>query len=163
MQAVIHTPTKAAVFLFNDAQAVAITEAGLIGSVQCPDITQGEYHIEGVPANPDWVPGAWAVDNGAWVVTDQAKIDALHQTLPQAVPELVTMRQARRALLGAGLLSSVDAAIAALPEPQKSEAVIEWEYASEVWRNKVFVTTLAEGLGLTSAQLDDLFIAASKL
>jgi hypothetical protein len=163
MQVVIHTATKHAVLLFNASQAVAITDAGLIGSVQCPDITQAEYHIEDVPDNPDWVPGAWAVDNGAWVVTDQAKIDALHQTLPQAVPELVTMRQARHALLGAGLLSSVDAAIAALPEPQKSEAVIEWEYASIVQRDNPLVEIVRQQQGMTAAQIDDLFTLAATL
>jgi len=163
MQVVIHTATKHAVLLFNASQAVAITDAGLIGSVQCPDITQAEYHIEDVPDNPDWVPGAWAVDNGAWVVVDQAKIDALQAPLPEVVPEFVPMRQARLALLGAGLLSSIDTVIAAMPEPQKSEALIEWEYASEVWRNKAFVIGLADSLGLTSEQIDALFIAASKL
>jgi hypothetical protein len=79
------------------------------------------------------------------------------------IPQSVTMRQARLALLGAGLLSSVDAAIDSLPEPQRSAALIEWEYSGEVHRNRAFVIQLGGALGLTDAQLDDLFIAAAAL
>lgn len=79
------------------------------------------------------------------------------------VPASITMRQARLALLGAGMLAGVSAAIDALPEPQKSAAQIEWEYSNEVQRHNGFVEQLAPALGLTTAQLDALFIAAAKL
>lgn len=82
---------------------------------------------------------------------------------PVLAPAIVTMRQARLALLGSGLLASVEDAINALPEPQKSAARIEWDYSSEVHRNKPFVATLAAALGLTDAQLDGLFIQAAQL
>lgn len=82
---------------------------------------------------------------------------------PPAVPQIVTMRQARLTLLGAGLLAGVEAAINALPEPQKSAARIEWDYSSEVHRGKPFVATLAAALGLTDAQLDALFTQAAQL
>lgn len=80
-----------------------------------------------------------------------------------AVPQKVTMRQARLALLGAGLLGAVDAAIAALPSPQKEAAKIEWEYSQEVQRRNGFVDVLAPLLGLTEEQTDALFIEAVKL
>lgn len=79
------------------------------------------------------------------------------------VPQIVTMRQARLALLGAGLLPMVDAAIAALPSPQKEAALIEWDYSSEVHRNKPFVQTLAAALSLSTEQLDSLFTQAAQL
>ena len=80
------------------------------------------------------------------------------------VPQSVTMRQARLALLGAGLLDSVDAAIAAIPDPvQRKAAEIEWEYAQTVDRNSPFTQQLAAGLGLTDAQLDALFTTAASL
>jgi len=85
------------------------------------------------------------------------------EELPEPIPSVVTMRQARLALLGAGLLGSVADAIAALPSPQKEAATIEWEYSQEVHRNRAFVTTLAAALGLTDEQMDELFLAASKL
>lgn len=79
------------------------------------------------------------------------------------VPQVVTMRQARLALLGAGLLTQVDAAIDALPEPQRSAARIEWDYSSEVHRSRAFVQQLGHALGLSDEQLDDLFTQAAAL
>jgi hypothetical protein len=79
------------------------------------------------------------------------------------VPQVVTMRQARLALLGAGLLAGVDAAIAALPGPTKAAATIEWEYAATVERNSALVTTLARALKLDGVALDALFVAAAVL
>ena len=79
------------------------------------------------------------------------------------VPSAVTMRQARLALSTIGLLAQVDTAINALPEPQKTAAKIEWEFSSVVERNRPFVQQLGASLGLTPAQLDNLFIEASKL
>ena len=83
--------------------------------------------------------------------------------VPPGVPQIVTMRQARLTLLGAGLLAGVEAAIDALPEPQKSAARIEWDYSSEVHRTKPFVATLAGALSLTDTQLDNLFTQAAAL
>jgi hypothetical protein len=93
-----------------------------------------------------WVDGKWVVSA---IVPD--------------VPSVVTMRQARLALLGAGKLALVDAAIDGMPEPQKSAARIEWEYSNEVQRHNSFVSALGPALGMTSTQIDGLFVAAAKL
>jgi hypothetical protein len=82
--------------------------------------------------------------------------------IPQ-VPQSVTMRQARLALLGAGVLSQVEGAINAMPEPQKSAARITWEYSAEVQRHNGLVSQMAPSLGLTSAQIDELFTAAARI
>lgn len=95
-----------------------------------------------------------------------AEIEATYvppEPAPPYVPASVTMRQARLALLGAGLLDDVEAAIAALPSPQKEAAKIEWEYSQEVQRHNGFVSVLAPLLGLTEAQTDALFIGAAQL
>jgi hypothetical protein len=73
------------------------------------------------------------------------------------------MRQARLALLGAGLLAGVEAAINALPSPQKEAARIQWEYSQEVQRHHGLVSSLAPTLGMTEAQIDSLFVEAAKL
>ena len=75
------------------------------------------------------------------------------------VPQAVTMRQARLALHGAGLLSAVNAAINAAGEAAK----IEWEYAQEVQRTSGLVPAMAAQLGMNDAQLDALFTAAAAL
>lgn len=83
---------------------------------------------------------------------------------PQIVITVVTMRQARLALLQSNLLSQVEAAIAAIEDPAQRQAVqIEWEYAAEVNRAHPWVQSLAAALGLTEAQLDDLFTLAATL
>lgn len=83
--------------------------------------------------------------------------------VPPAVPQEVTMRQARLALLSAGKLDVVSAAIDALPEPQRSAARITWDYSSAVQRTQPLVLQLAPALGLDDAQLDALFIQAAVL
>lgn len=82
---------------------------------------------------------------------------------PEPVPQVVTMRQARLALLQVGKLTMVDTAIAGLPEPDRTAAQIEWEYSQEVHRDRPFVAMLAPALGLTEEDLDDLFVLASTL
>lgn len=89
----------------------------------------------------------------------QAEIDAYVLANAPKVPTLVSMRQARLALLGAGLLSSVNAAIAAGGEADQ----ITWEYATEVDRNSDLVVNLSQALGLSSVDLDNLFLAAAAL
>lgn len=80
-----------------------------------------------------------------------------------SVPSFVTMRQARLVLLQQGLLSQVQIAINSLPSPQNEAAQIEWDYSSEVHRDKPFVQMLGTLLGLNSLQLDELFILAASL
>ena len=95
-----------------------------------------------------------------------AEIEATYvepEPAPPYVPSVVTMRQARLALLGAGLLSSVDAAIDSLPSPQTEVARIEWEYATEVQRSSGLVPMMVVALGLDDAALDALFVAAAAL
>jgi len=82
---------------------------------------------------------------------------------PTPIPQVVTMRQARLALLSQGLLSSVESAIDTLEDPPKSEVRIEWEYSQTVERDRPFVTLLGNALGLDKAGLDDLFTLAATL
>lgn len=79
------------------------------------------------------------------------------------VPFAVTMRQARLALLGANKLAAITAAMEALPEPTRSAAKITWEYSTEVQRYNGLVAQMAPLLGMTEAQIDELFIAARGL
>lgn len=83
--------------------------------------------------------------------------------LPPSAPSVVSMRQARLALLNAGLLQSVNDAVAGLKGAAGEAAKIEWEYASEVRRDNVLFQQLAVELGLTDQVLDDLFTAAASL
>jgi len=85
------------------------------------------------------------------------------EPMSSIVPSEVTMRQARLALLENGLLANVQPAINSLPEPDKTKAQIEWEYSNALQRSNPFVDVLGAALGLSSQDLDDLFIQASAL
>ena len=126
---------------------------------------------------PDYAADSYAAQYADQTITEleQALADAIDKATeaPSApdlptptvagIPTRVSMRQARLALLGAGKLAAVDAAIDAMPEPQKSAARIEWEYAAEVRRDNAFVAGLAPALGMTDAQVAALFVAAAAL
>lgn len=88
--------------------------------------------------------------------------DALPAPEP-AVPRVVTMRQARLALLQQGLLQRVNDFVAALEGDTGQAARIEWEYSQEVWRDKALVRLLTPALELTEQQVDDLFVLAKTL
>ena len=75
------------------------------------------------------------------------------------VPQQVTMRQARLALLSAGLLDDVEMVVAAAGR----EAQLEWEYAAVVDRSNPAVAAMQQQKALTDAQIDDLFREAAKL
>jgi hypothetical protein len=82
----------------------------------------------------------------ALAAADQASLRA---RLPS-----ITARQLRLWLHGAGLLEQIPALIAALPEPQRTTAQIEWEFSSDYQRDHPLVTQLGAALGMTSADMD---------
>jgi hypothetical protein len=83
---------------------------------------------------------------------------------PEPVPDVVSMRQARLALLQVGLLDQVDAAIMAIEDPTaRREAEITWQYSTEVMRTDPLVAQLAATFGLSESEVDDLFRLAATL
>ena len=72
--------------------------------------------------------------------------------------KVITPRQARLALHRAGLLDEVATMLAA-----DKEMEIWWEYSLDIQRNHEMVIALGTQLGLTEAQLDQLFVDGSKL
>lgn len=95
------------------------------------------------------------------------KLDPNEPVLPppqNTVPLSVTPRQIRTALVLSGIsLSSIEAIIDSLPSPNKEIALIAWEYSVEFQRNNPLINQLAPLLGLSSEQIDDIFILASTL
>ncbi len=76
-----------------------------------------------------------------------------------AVPFVVSAAQGRLALLDAGLLATVKAAV-----DQADEATKIWfEYATEWRRDHPILAGLGAQLGLSSAEIDNLFKAAVEL
>jgi hypothetical protein len=138
--------------------------------VSPPDSTLAEYSVYPLTQNPapsydedtqkivlqdpTFVDGEWVLDYAVVDLT-QEEIDARLEAWRNKTE--VSMRQARLALLDVGLLSSVDEAIAGLPEPDKTTVSIEWEYSSIVDRASPWISAMAVALSMTEAEMDDLF------
>ena len=75
----------------------------------------------------------------------------------QHVPQTVTMLQARLAIDNAGLARAVAAAIATQPQAIQDA----WNFSTTVNRTDALISSIGASLGLTSAQIDALFRAAS--
>lgn len=100
--------------------------------------------------------------DGVLGVCSQADWETMREDEMRArnpVPQQVTMRQARLALLGAGLLDDVEMVIAAAGRA----AQLEWEYAAMADRSNPAVAIVQQQKALTDAQIDDLFREAAKL
>ena len=96
---------------------------------------------------PDNIEPGATFANGSWT-----------NPLPP-VPQSVSRFQARAALLGAGLLASIEAAIA----QADPVAQLAWSDAQEFRRDSPTVLAISAGLGLTDEQLDELFRTASTI
>lgn len=111
-------------------------------------------------------PGVIAIEAGT-----PSRVYVQGDTLPahmqpqqdSGIPQEVTMRQARLALLSAGKLEAANNAINALSEPQRTAALIEWEYSQTVQRHKGLTVAIGSALGMSDSQIDQLFITAATL
>ena len=113
-----------------------------------------------LPANVDLLTACyqWLVTQDKFVGATDAQIEYVTNTSGVIVPQAVTMRQARLQLLAVGLLDDVNTLLA-----NDAAAMINWGYATHVYRNDAIVLQLKTSMGLTDEQLDELFVAASKL
>ena len=75
------------------------------------------------------------------------------------VPSVVSAYQAKAALMQASLYDKA----AAAAQAAGGFVFLAWSTATEFERSSPNIATLAAGLGLTDAQVDDLFRAASKI
>jgi hypothetical protein len=107
------------------------------------------YHEDGFVEVPDHVECGMIQDGSEFIASPPQYV----------VPQRVTMRQARLALLQAGLLQQVTDAVASIG----GAAAIEWEYSTTVRRDSPLVQSISSGLGLLTQQMDELFTLAATL
>ena len=134
----------------------AIVENGVVSNIALADGPLVEWGEETVPVTGwfEWTDGVAIGD----------LFDGEVFTKPEPVvevPQAVTQRQARLALLAAGLLAAVQPALDSLPSPQREAAQIEWDWASTIKRDSPLIVSVGAALGLTDEQIDALFIAAA--
>jgi hypothetical protein len=106
-------------------------------------------------------PSPWYSEVSRSVTFDgqNTVVTVVYSDAPTIVPQTVSPRQARIALLNANLLDQVNTAL----NTAGGVALITWEYASSFSRADPMVASIGSALNLTSAQIDDMFRQASLL
>ena len=113
-------------------------------------------------------PASYTVDPATSTVTGTATVrdmTADEYAVANPVPDAVTNYQARMALRAAGLRDKVDAAIRGADQsvPANAEALDAWDYANQFFRDQPIIAAMQAVLGLSDAQVDDLFRAAAQV
>lgn len=116
--------------------------------------------VEELPPAYNAAAERWEQQWSARDFTEQEIADNLAALRAEMV---VTPRQARLALLGAGKLADIETAIEGLEEPTKTAVKIEWEYAGSIERMSSWVQAMTLALAMTDEQVDQLFEQAATL
>lgn len=100
----------------------------------------------------------YPVDGWYWFDTLDEAMSAL-----RAAPQSVTKRQARQALILMGKDEFVVAALDAIPGIPGKMARAEWQDSNVIERHRPLVAQMGNALGMSPAQIDELFILAATL
>lgn len=95
----------------------------------------------------------------SWSYENKKFVPPITKPIETSIPRVVSMRQARLALLANKDLQRIDTIIKGSPEAVQ----VEWEYAATVDRDSDLVKGLAIVLGYSETTLDQLFLQASRL
>ena len=97
-------------------------------------------------------------------LVSQEEIEELGDVVKILIPEAITKRQAKQQLLLEGKLGQVQEVIDSIPdETERMMAQLYWDESTEFERSHPTLTEIGAALGLTEAELDMMFINASKL
>lgn len=127
------------------ANRYAIIEDGIVANIALAD---DDFAVE-----QGWIEAPAEVGIG-WLYDGDFTAP---ETPTASVPISVTRRQAKRALLAAGLLDEADAAIAGAG----AEAQIDWADALEFRRDNPLIAAIGSVLELSEEAIDDLFRQAA--
>lgn len=125
--------------------------------------------IKRLEGDRDDIAYAYLTDEEAETYSDltlvsQEEIEELGDVVKILIPESVTKRQAKQQLLLEGKLGQVQEVIDSIPdETERMMAQLYWDDSTEFERSHPTLVELGTALGLTEAELDMMFINASKL
>jgi hypothetical protein len=126
--------------------------------VLIPAAIDGRWHV-----NALWrgdVPAAWQAAEITPSTPGRAfAVPPPPAPVPPAVPPVIAAWKAKRILRGLGLLDDVEAAVAAAG----GLAADAWAGAAEWSRDSAVIASLGGLLNLTSAEIDDVFVAADAI
>lgn len=107
-----------------------------------------------------------AVDGRGASIGDKYVDGVFEKELPEeavTVPSEVTQRQAKEELIDIDLIDTIEAFLDAIPDPKQKRIGLNWYNNSQTFmRNNPFLNYVWTALGKTQAELDTIFINASK-
>lgn len=90
--------------------------------------------------------------------------EEIEQANKLIVPESISQMKLRKQLILSGFsIASIDALIQSLPQPNRDLIYTMWEYAVVFDRHNPELNAMAEMLGVTQEQLDEIFINGNLL
>ena len=125
--------------------------------------------IKRLEGDRDDIAYAYLTDEEAETYSDltlvsQEEIEELGDVVKILIPESITKRQAKQQLLLDGKLDQVQEVIDSITdETERMMAQLYWYESTEFERSHPTLTEIGAALGLTEAELDMMFINASKL
>ena len=97
-------------------------------------------------------------------LVSQEEIEELGDVVKILIPESISKRQARQQLIMDGLYGNIQPIIDSIEDPtERLLTQVFWEDSNTFERNHPTLVELGTALGLTEAELDMMFINASKL
>ena len=133
------------------------------------DVFGGNYDSDNIPENrievnvlytgnylfPKWNSTQWI---------EGATTEEIAEVNKTIVPESISQMKLRKQLILSGIsISSIDALIQSLPQPNRDLIYTMWEYAVVFDRNNPELNAMAQMLNISSEQLDEIFINGNLL
>lgn len=154
----VWTTYNAAVALVAGASATTVAHAlWRSGEPKDPGASDTAGHAAFVTAHAAWLAAEAAVQTA---LTSLAAQPLAHD--PRPAPTTVPMWAAQAALKVAGKYDAVNAAINAM-ESSNPPVFFAWTMGNYADRSSSFIGALAAGFGMSSADIDALFVAADKI
>ena len=125
--------------------------------------------IKRLEGDRDDIAYAYLTDEEAETYSDlalvsQEEIEELGDVVKILIPESISKRQARQQLIINGLYGNIQPIIDSIEDPtQRLLTQVFWEDSNTFERNHPMLIQFGTALGLTEAELDMMFINASKL
>lgn len=149
--------SSGAVMFFGDD--LRLDSAGVHGDGwQSAGFTSGDSVLEDATDAPaDFRPGAYSHDAGGWHVLDSSLLPV---DPPALIPQVVPKKNGKQALILTGHWTPLLDYVNALPEPDKTWALVQINDSETYRRDDDFLIQAAKALGMTDKDLDALFVLA---
>ena len=130
-----------------------------------PDVNNHEVALIKSSNQGDWAYGRFSITDEDMIdLTEEEKLEVLKRDIPK-----ISLRQCRELLILTNKFDDVENVLASLPESTDEEKATKriltnyWEYSTDFERDHKSLGLITEALGMSEDEVDDFFIAASKL